>query len=84
MYTGAGKTTYVSLDVHDFRRFSPPFRIINLITGKVRKTSPSSASIIHLTILPEGGIIRVNGELVESLASWKSRIAFVPQEDVKS
>ena len=41
--------------------------IINLITGKVKKT---------------GGEIRVNGQVVESLAKWKSRVAFVPQEDV--
>jgi len=41
--------------------------IMNLVTGKVKKTS---------------GVIRVNGEECDSLARWRSRVAFVPQEDV--
>ena len=41
--------------------------IMNLVTGKVKKTS---------------GSIYVNGEECESLEKWKSRVAFVPQEDV--
>ena len=41
--------------------------IMNLVTGKVKKTS---------------GVIRVNGEECDSLAKWRSRVAFVPQEDV--
>ena len=41
--------------------------VMNLITGKVQKTS---------------GTIKVNGEECESLEKWKSRVAFVPQEDV--
>ncbi|KAH8050447.1 ATPase [Aureococcus anophagefferens] len=41
--------------------------IMNLVTGKVKKTS---------------GVIRVNGEECASLAKWRSRVAFVPQEDV--
>lgn len=41
--------------------------IMNLVTGKVAKTS---------------GVIRVNGEECASLAKWRSRVAFVPQEDV--
>jgi len=41
--------------------------IMNLITGKVKKT---------------GGIITVNGEEVEDLQRFKQRTAFVPQEDI--
>ncbi|KAJ8604304.1 hypothetical protein CTAYLR_002540 [Chrysophaeum taylorii] len=41
--------------------------IMNLISGKVKKTS---------------GTILVNGTEAESLAAWKSRVAFVPQEDI--
>lgn len=41
--------------------------------------------LLHsISTMPEGGIIRVNGDVVESLAGWKSRLAFVPQEDVQS
>ncbi|EGB10033.1 hypothetical protein AURANDRAFT_23570, partial [Aureococcus anophagefferens] len=41
--------------------------LMNLVVGKVKKTK---------------GTIRVNGEVVESLQRWKSRLGFVPQEDI--
>ncbi|KAJ8606829.1 hypothetical protein CTAYLR_009173 [Chrysophaeum taylorii] len=41
--------------------------IMNLITGKAKKTS---------------GQIFVNGEECESLAPWKSKVGFVPQDDI--
>ena len=41
--------------------------IMNLITGKVKKT---------------GGWITCNGEPCDDLSKYRSRTAFVPQEDV--
>ncbi|KAJ1455816.1 P-loop containing nucleoside triphosphate hydrolase protein, partial [Pelagophyceae sp. CCMP2097] len=41
--------------------------LMNLITGKVQRTA---------------GVVKVNGQTCDSLDQWKSRIAFVPQEDI--